>query len=174
MDDPRQVVAGRPIDGRILHVRNQRVMLDADLADLYGVTTRRLAEQVRRNLDRFPRDFLFRLTARERDDVLALRPDLERLKRSRELPRAFTEHGVLMVANVLDSGVALQVSIEIVRAFVRMREVIAEHRDLTRRIDALEARYEGQFKEVFDAIKEMMALEDASGRPIGFRAGEGP
>jgi ORF6N domain len=143
-------------------------MLDSDLAELYGVTSRRLAEQVRRNPDRFPPDFMFRLTTKERDSLLAIRPDLERIGFSRVMPRAFTEHGALMLANVLNSDVAVQVSIEIVRTFVKIREAVATHAALAQRIDTLELKYDGQFKGVFDAIRGLMRPVGGAGRKIGF------
>lgn len=157
------------IDRRILNVRDHRVMLDADLAELYEVTSKRLSEQVRRNMDRFPADFMFRLTRKERDDLIALRPELQRIKFSRVMPHAFTEHGTLMLANVLNSEVAVQVSIEIARTFVKMREAMATHAALAKRIDALEQKYDGQFKNVFDAIRELMRPMGGTGRRIGFR-----
>jgi hypothetical protein len=143
-------------------------MLDSDLAELYRVTSKRLAEQVRRNPDRFPADFMFRLTVEERDDLVALRPDLQRIKFSRVLPQAFTEDGALMLANVLNSDVAVQVSIEIVRTFVKIREAISTHDALSKRIDALELRYAGQFKSVFDALRALMRPPPEPGRKIGF------
>ncbi len=169
-----KLVAKREINERILRIRGQRVMLDADLADLYGVTTKRLNEQVKRNAGRFPDDFMFRLSAEERDQVLAGRSDLRRIRFSTALPHAFTEHGALMLANVVNSEIAVQSSIQIVRTFIRVREASAQHRDLARRIDALEERYDGQFKEVFDAIDEMMFSTDDDGRRIGFRTEEMP
>jgi hypothetical protein len=141
--DRAQVAAIQRIEKRILTVRGRQVMLDAGLAALSGVTSRRLAEQVRRNEDRFPADFMFRLTVEERDEWVGLHPDLQRIKRSKLMPRAFTEHGALMLANVLNSDIAVQVSIEIVRTFVRLRDAIATHETLAKRVDELELRYDG-------------------------------
>jgi len=159
-----------PIDARILLLRGQRVMLDADLAQLYGVATKRLNEQVKRNRDRFPADFMFQLTPDEKAEVVATCDHLGSLKFSPSLPTAFTEHGAVMLAAVLQSPAAVAASIQVVRAFVRLRAMLVEHGDLARRIDALEARYEGHFKIVFDAIRALMTPPDKPARRIGFQA----
>jgi hypothetical protein len=165
------IPAGR-IERSILFYRGHRVMLDADLAALYGVPTKRLNEQVRRNRDRFPEDFMFQLT---RPAFIALRSQIATLKTGRGqhrkyLPIVFTEHGALMAASVLNSSAAIQVSIQVVRAFVRLREILASHADLARRLDDLERKYDAQFKVVFDAIRQLMAPEPPHRRPrIGFR-----
>jgi hypothetical protein len=163
------------IERGILMVRGQRVMLDSDLADLYVVSTKRLNEQVRRNLGRFPADFMFQLTAEE---AAALRSHSATLERGRGkhrkyLPYVFTEQGVAMLSSVLNSERAVQVNIEIMRAFVRLREMIATSRDLARRLDELEKRYDAQFKVVFDAIRALMATPAPRRRAIGFRVEEG-
>jgi hypothetical protein len=144
-------------------------MLDADLARLYGVTTKRLNEQVKRNRDRFPVDFAFRLTRDEREEVVAECDHLKALRFSPALPNAFTEHGAVMLAAVLQSPVAVAASIQVVRAFVRLRTLLAEHADLARRLDALEARYDRQFKVVFDAIRALMTPPQRPPARIGFR-----
>ena len=126
-----------PIDSKILVLRGQRVMLDADIAGLYGVTTSRLKEQVRRNRERFPPDFMFQLTRTEKTEVIAKCDHLQRLRFSSVLPVAFTEHGALMLA-VLKSSRAVQISIEVVPAFIRLREAVASHRDLAAKIERLE------------------------------------
>jgi hypothetical protein len=168
-----KVVPLRRIDRAILIIREQKVMLDADLAQLYGVTTRRLNEQVKRNRDRFPEEFMFRLTAREKAEVVAKRDHLQRLKFSPTLPYAFTEHGALMLASVLNSDIAVQVSIQIIRAFIRMREAIGSHAHLRRRLEALEKKYDAhdaQIKEIFDAIRALMERPPGvAKRRIGFR-----
>lgn len=152
------VLLGRRIESRILQVRGQKVLLDKDLAELYGVGTHRLNEQVKRNIGRFPRDFMFRLTDTEAD---SLRSQIAISKPgrggSRYNPLAFTEHGALMAANVLNSETAVKVSIEIIRAFARLREFLLSHKDLARRLDELEDRYDGQFRAVFEAIRQLMA-----------------
>ena len=163
------------IERRILLVHGQRVMLDSDLASLYGVSTKRLNEQVRRNLPRFPADFMFQLSP---DEAVALRSHFATLepgrgKHRKYLPYVFTEQGVAMLSSVLKSKRAIQVNVEIMRAFVRLRELIATNRDLARRLDELEKRYDSQFKVVFDAIRQLMAPPE-KGRPsIGFRVEEG-
>jgi ORF6N domain len=157
------------IERSILLIRNEKVMLDADLAELYGVTTRRLKEQVRRNRDRFPPDFLIELSAEEKAEVVANCDHLGRLKYSPSLPLAFTEHGAIMAANVLSSQRAVAASVMVVRAFVRLRQMLASHVDLARKLAELETRYDGQFRQVFTAIRALMATPEGSGRTrIGF------
>jgi hypothetical protein len=132
------------IESRILIFRGQRVMLDADLAQLYGVTTKRLNEQVKRNRDRFPGDFMFQLTEGEKAAVVANCDHLRSLRFSPSLPNAFTEHGAVMLAAVLQSPVAVSASIQVVHAFVRLRALLTQHGDLARRLDEVEARYDQQ------------------------------
>ena len=153
----------------ILVLRGQRVMLDTDLARVYGVSTKRLNEQVKRNRARFPADFMFQLTPDEKAEVVANRDHLRSVKFSPVHPHAFTEHGALMLASVLNSPVAVAASIQIVRAFVHLREMLAAHKDLARKLEALERKYDAQFKVVFDAIRELMAPPTPSRRRIGFR-----
>ena len=158
------------LDSRILTLRGARVLLDADLAALYGVPTKVLIQAVKRNAARFPADFMYQLT---RAEALNLRSQFVTSSRwggRRHLPYAFTEQGVAMLSSVLKSSRAAQVNIEIMRAFVRLRAVIAEHRDLVRRMDELEARYDGQFKVVFDAIRGLMTPPETPKRRIGFHA----
>jgi hypothetical protein len=145
-------------------------MLDADLAHLYGVATKRLNEQVKRNKERFPADFTFQLTPDEKAEVVATCDHLRPLRFSPTLPHAFTEHGAVMLATVLQTQVAIAASIQVVRAFVRLRLLLADNRDLARRLDALEARYDGQFKAVFTAIRALMTPPEKPTRRIGFRA----
>jgi hypothetical protein len=128
----------RRLDAAILQVRGQKVILDLDLASIYGVTTKRLNEQVKRNLDRFPADFAFSLTQAEKTEVVANCDHLQRLKFSPALPRAFTEHGAIMAANVLNSPRAVQMSVFVVRAFVKMRGILGDTRALAAKLVALE------------------------------------
>lgn len=159
------------IERHIFVLRGERVMLDADLASLYGVTTKRLNEQVKRNRDRFPPDFMFQLTDEEKAEVVANCDHLARLKFSPVLPHAFTEHGAIMAANILNSPRAVQASIMVVRAFVRLRQMLASHADLARKLEALERKYDAQFKVVFDAIRELMEPPPAPPKGhIGFRS----
>ena len=144
-------------------------MLDADLAVLYGVSTKRLNEQVKRNRSRFPDDFMFQLTAEE---VRSLRSQFATSKQGRGgrryAPLVFTEQGIAMLSTVLNSERAIQVNIEIMRAFVRLREMIATHRDLARKLEVLEKRYDAQFKVVFDAIRKLMTPPGSKKRKIRF------
>ncbi len=144
-------------------------MIDADLAELYGVPTKALNQAVKRNLSRFPGDFLFRLSRREKEEVVTNCDHLARLRFSPGQPYCFTEHGAIMAANVLNSPRAEEMSVEVVRAFVRLREMIASHKALAKRLDELEGRYDRQFKVVFDAIRELMTPGETSPkRKIGF------
>lgn len=149
-------------------IRGQKVMLDADLAQLYGVTTKRLNEQVKRNQRHFPRDFMFQLTPREKTEVVAICDHLAKLKFSPGLPYAFTEHGAIMLASVLNTPIATRFSVQIVRAFIKLREAVASHKELTRRIDEMEDKYDDQFKLVFDAIRRLMTPPEPKRRKIGF------
>lgn len=160
------------IEKRILVFRGHKVMLDVDLASLYGVTTKRLNEQVKRNRDRFPEDFMFRLTAEEKTEVVAKCDHLQRLKFSPTLPYAFTEHGALMLASVLNSPTAIHASIQIVRVFIRLREALASDKSLRRRLEALEKKYDSQFKVVFDAIRKLMEPTEPPKPRIGFGPAE--
>jgi hypothetical protein len=157
----------------ILLIRGEKVILDAALADLYEVPTKRLNEQVRRNRDRFPPDFMFQLTAAEKEEVVANCDHLARLKFSPSLPLAFTEHGAIMAANVLNSPRAVAASVMVVRAFVRLRQILATHADLARKLEELEKRYDAQFQEVFRAIRALMAppVPDKKRKRIGFQGG---
>jgi hypothetical protein len=155
----------------ILLIRGHKVMLDEHLADLYQVEVKALNQAVKRNRDRFPADFMFQLTAEE---AQALRSQIVTAKPGRggrrSPPYAFTEQGVAMLSSVLHSPRAVRVNIEIMRAFVRLREVLASHADLARKLAQLEAKYDRQFKVVFDAIRQLMASPQPSDRKIGFRS----
>jgi hypothetical protein len=166
------LVALQSIERLIYAVRGQRVMLDSDLARLYGVTTKRLNEQVRRNPDRFPVDFCFELTPEEWSILRSQNATSRAGWGGRSsLPHAFTEHGAIMAANVLNSPVAVQASVQVVRAFVRLREMVLSNLELARRLDELEKRYDGQFKVVFDALRQLMSPPPAP--RIGFRVTKG-
>jgi hypothetical protein len=169
------IVAVDSIASRILLLRGQRVIIDADLAALYGVPTKRLNEQVKRNAQRFPPDFLFPLTATEKAEVVANCDHLATLKFSKTLPFAFTEHGALMAASVLNTERAVEVSVYVVRAFVQLRELLAGHKDLARRLDQLEQHLERKLTThdqaiagILDALRQLMAPPPASKRGIGF------
>jgi len=160
------------IDQAILLIRRQKVILDVDLADLYDVPTKALNQAVTRNERRFPPDFMFRLTKEEKDELVTNCDRFERLKHSSALPRAFTEQGVAMLASVLNSDTAIEVNIEIMRAFVRLRQMLSAHKDLERKLHALERKYDKQFKVVFDAIHALMAPTQKPKRKIGFEVKE--
>jgi len=170
----KPIVTAETIEHKIYLVRGQKVMLDRDLAELYGVTTKRLNEQVRRNAERFPGDFMFQLSQDE-FDFLRSHFATSSLKHGgrRYLPFVFTEHGALMAASILNTPRAVEVSLYVVRAFVRLREMIASHKDLTRKLDDLEKKYDTQFGVVFDAIRELMTPPEEDKRKIGFLAKEG-
>lgn len=159
------------MDSRILLIRGYRVMLDADLAEIYGTTTKALNQAVKRNRERFPAEFMFQLNRREKDEVVTNCDHLRRLKYSPNLPFAFTEYGAAMLASVLNSPVAVQASIAVVRAFIRLREILAAHKELARKLAQLEERIEGHDEEIvaiFEAIRELMAPPEKPGKRIGF------
>lgn len=168
----QRIIPRERIERSILRLRGQKVMLDADLALLYGVTTKRLNEQVKRNRKRFPSDFMFQLTPKEKAEVVAICDHLKKLKFTASLPFAFTEHGAIMLASVLNSPVAVQVSVQIVRAFAKLRDAFVSQRALARRLDQLEGKYDTQFKLVFDAIRELMTPPEPKKRGIGFMVNE--
>ena len=167
----RSVVPVEAIERKILLIRGRKVMLDSDLAKLYGVPTFRFNEQVRRNLKRFPEDFMFQLTKDEHRSLIS-QFAISKIGRGgrRFLPYVFTEHGALMAANVLKSEKAIEASIYVVRAFAKLREMIASHKDLARRLAELEKKYDAQFKVVFDAIRQLMEPAKPKPRRIGFHA----
>ncbi len=166
------------IQSKIYLIRGRKVMLDQDLAELYGTDTGRLKEQVRRNIKRFPSDFLFELT---RMEVNSLRPQIAALKRGKHLkylPYAFTEQGIAMLSSVLHSERAVQVNIQIMRVFVMLKEMLLSHKDLARKIEDLERKFQGKFSDqdkkinlVFDAIKELLQDKEEKMKkkgPMGF------
>jgi hypothetical protein len=157
------------IESRILTIRGHRVLIDSDLAALYGVPTFRLNEQVKRNLERFPPEFMFTLDFREKSEVIAKCDNLKNLRFSPSLPLVFTEYGALMVASILKSSRAIHVSIEVIKAFVRMREMLASHQELAVKLAAMEAKYDVQFLEVFEAIELLAEVrEEKHNRKLGF------
>jgi len=161
------------IEQRILLIRGQRVILDADLAELYGTTTKRLNEQVKRNRGRFPEDFMFQLTKREKAEVVAICDHLAKLKFSPVLPNAFTEHGAIMVASVLNTKRAIQVSVFVVRAFVKLREMLAAHKELAHKLVELERKlqnHDQSIRSMVVAIRQLMAPPESEPpkRRIGF------
>jgi ORF6N domain len=159
------------IESRILLIRGHKVMLDADLADVYGTTTKALNQAVKRNPGRFPSDFMFVLSQREKAEVVTSCDHLHKLKYSPNLPFAFTEHGAIMLASVLNSATAVQASIAVVRAFVRLREFLATHKKLAGKLAELEQKVEGHDDEIttlFEAIRQLMEPPEKPSTRIGF------
>ncbi|MEO8007737.1 MAG: ORF6N domain-containing protein [Betaproteobacteria bacterium] len=165
------LVPAARIERAIMVLRGQKVMIDADLAALYGVPTKRLNEQVKRNSARFPEDFVFRLTTEEKAQVVANCDHLTRLRFSPALPYAFTEHGAIQAANVLNSARAVEMSVHVVRAFVRLRELIASNKELAAKLDQLEKKlstHDQAITGIMQAIRQLMAPPEPKKRPIGF------
>jgi hypothetical protein len=173
--EKESLVAIERIESKIFLIRGQKVMLDIDLAALYEVEVRALNQAVKRNIDRFPGDFMFQLTAEEaallRSQFVILKTG--RGKHRKFLPHAFTEQGVAMLSSVLHSDRAIGVNIEIMRTFVRLRKMLASNADLAGKLAELEKKYDAQFKVVFDAIHELMTPPSQSARRrIGFKSRE--
>jgi hypothetical protein len=168
-----------PIERLILEVRGQRVILAAELARIYGVETRTLNQAVKRNLEKFPPDFMFQLTRDEATGLSRLRSQFVILKRGQHLkylPYAFTEHGAIMAANVLNSRVAVQMSVFVVRAFVRLRQMMGTNAKMAQKLAELERRVSGHdeaIRSLVQAIRELMATPEPRRRAIGFRVEEG-
>ena len=161
-------------ESKILLIKGQKVILDSDLAELYGVSTKRLNEQVKRNKDRFPSDFMFQLTKLEKNKVVANCDHLNKLKFSPNLPYAFTEHGVIMAASVLNSERAIQASLFVVRAFVKMRQLLVPYKEIAKKLEQLENKLQSHDKYIIaivDAIKLLMpASNQKSKQPFGFHS----
>ncbi len=162
-----KIIPQEIIQSKILFIRGKKVMLDRDLAELYGVETKHLTRQVRRNKDRFPSDFLLLLTQQEVAD-LKCHLGTSSWGGTRKPPYAFTEHGILMLSSVLNSRRAIRVNIEIMRTFTKLREMLAGHVKLKRKIEDMENQYDHQFKIVFDAIKKILDPASKPKAPIGF------
>jgi len=159
------------IESKILLIRGRKVMLDSDLASLYGVTTKRLNEQVKRNKDRFPEDFMFQLESEEKAEVVANCDHLAKLKFSPVFPYAFTEHGAIMAASVLNTKRAVDVSLYVVRAFVKLREMLATNKALAHKFTELESKvssHDGAIRTLVAAIKELMDTPEPKVKKIGF------
>jgi hypothetical protein len=156
------------IERRILLIRGQKVMLSTHLAELYDAETRVLNQAVKRNISRFPEDFMFQLNTSEAEQLVSQNVIPHKKYFGGSLPYAFTEQGVAMLSSVLNSERAIKVNIEIMRAFVRLRRMLASHADLARKLEALEKKYDAQFRVVFEAIRELMKPPETKKRPIGF------
>jgi hypothetical protein len=172
MTSRKTVIRAGKIEERILLIRGEKVIIDGDLADFYGTSTKRLNEQMRRNRDRFPEDFVFRLSADEKSEVVAKCDHLNNLKYSNVLPYAFTEHGALMAAGILNTPRAVEVSVFVVRAFVKLRRAITEHKELARKLTQIEnklGRHDQQILALMRAIRQLMNTEPIPDRRrIGF------
>jgi hypothetical protein len=160
------------IQNSIYLIRGQKVMLSIDLAELYGVSVKMLNQAVKRNAERFPADFMLQLTRQELTSLKSQIVTLESLRTPRAMPYAFTEQGVAMLSSVLRSPRAVKVNIEIMRAFVRLRQLLATHADLARKLEELEMKHDAQFKVVFEAIRQLMATPKPRPKQIGFHVRE--
>ncbi len=164
------------VQQRIFQIRGRKVIIDADLAEFYGVATKRLNEQVKRNAERFPPDFMFQLNVNEKRELLEKCEHLSRLKYSKALPHAFTEHGAIMAATVLSTPRAVRMSVFVVRAFVQLRELAGDHVELSRRLGVLErrlSRHDDSIRAIVAAIRKLAGPEKPpSIRRIGFRPDE--
>jgi phage regulator Rha-like protein len=164
----KTMLPSETITNRIYFIRKLKVMLDRDLAELYGVETGQLKRSVRRNIDRFPKDFMFELANKEYNSLRSQIGILERGLHSKYKPMVFTEQGVAMLSSVLNSKRAIQVNIQIMRAFYKLRQMLANHEDMKRKIEEMEAKYDKQFRIVFEAIKQLLAEDKKPKRKIGF------
>jgi hypothetical protein len=176
MTSEKSIIPAGKIEQRILMIRGEKVIIDADLAEFYGIPTKRLNEQVKRNKERFPEDFMFQLNGDEKSEVVAKCDHLNKLKFSKTLPFAFTEHGAIMAASVLNTPQAAEVSIFIVRAFVKLRQAIADYKDLTRKISQIERHLSGHDEQINAIIKTIKQLIQPAPVPkkrrIGFDTDE--
>lgn len=164
-----ELIITQNIERRIFLIRNKKVMLDRDLAFLYNVETRVLNQAVKRNIKRFPDDFMFQLTKKELAEVITNCDNLLNLKFTPTRPYAFTEHGIAMLSSVLNSDKAIEINIQIMRTFTKLRELVAEHKDLRLKIEEIEKKYDKQFQLVFNAIRELLGPPPTKPkRPIGF------
>jgi hypothetical protein len=169
----KSIVAIRKIEQSILVIRGEKVILDTDLAELYGVSTKVLNQAVKRNKQRFPSDFMFQLSKKEKDEVVTICDHLNKLKFSRNLPYAFTEHGAIMAATVLNSKRAVEVSVYVVRTFVKLRLMLTSNRELARRLNQLEkkvGKHDEDIQTLITAIRRLMQPEASKKqRRIGFK-----
>ena len=168
MAKSKNVLPVEAIANKIYLIRNQKVMLDRDLAKLYGVNVKHLKRQVRRNIGRFPSDFMFNLTSKEYRDLRCHFGSFKRGEHSKYPPYAFTEHGILMLSSVLNSEKAIQVNIQIMRTFARLREMAISYKQLKEKIENLESKYNKQFRVVFETLKRLLEPPEEPKRRIGF------
>jgi hypothetical protein len=168
----KAIVPIEVIEKKILLIGGQKVMLDSDLATLYGVPTKRLNEQVRRNVKRFPADFMYQLSKEEFESLKSHFATSSSWGGRRTPPYVFTEQGIAMLSSVLNSDRAIDVNIQIMRTFVKLREVMSTHKDLAKKLADLEKKYDGQFQIVFEAIRQLIEQPEQPKRKIGFVARE--
>jgi len=164
----KTLVSYEAIADKIILIRGRKVIRDRDLAKLYGVETKQLTRQVRRNIDRFPDDFMFQLTKEEDDSLRCQFGTLKRGKHSKYLPYVFTEQGIAMLSSVLKSKLAIKVNIQIMRTFVRINTMLISHKDLQRKIETMEKKYDQQFRVIFETIKQLIKEEEKPKANIGF------
>ena len=175
MKKDRVIIPAERIERSIFLIRGMKVIIDADLAKLYGVKTKVLNQTVKRNIERFPKSFMFQLTKSESQEWQSLRSQNVTLKKGQHLkylPHAFTEYGALMAANILKSKKAISISIQITETFVRLRRLLQSHADLARKLAAMEKKYDKQFRVVFDAIRQLMEPPERPRKRIGFQVRE--
>jgi hypothetical protein len=172
MKNEHSLVHGDDIEQKIFVIRGQRVMLDRDIANLYQVETKYLNRQVKRNQDRFPPEFMFQLSGTEKDQLVTNWHRFAPLKHSVTRPYAFTEHGIAMLSSVLNSKRAILVNIQIVKTFIRLREIAFTNRELSTKLQELELKYDAQFRLVFQAIRDLMQQPEKPKKPIGFQVKE--
>ncbi|PIQ11083.1 MAG: DNA-binding protein [Ignavibacteriales bacterium CG18_big_fil_WC_8_21_14_2_50_31_20] len=164
----KQIIPIELIEKSIFIIRSEKIMLDRDLAELYQVTTKALNQAVKRNLERFPSEFMFQLNKQEKDELVTNCDRLGTLKHSTSLPYAFTEQGVAMLSSILKSKRAIHVNIQIMKTFVQLRRMYLNNKELADKINELEKKYDKQFKLVFDALRALITTESPSKRKIGF------
>ena len=177
MKERKSIIPVDLVISRIFFLRGEKVLIDRDLAELYGVSTKALNQAVKRNQRRFPPDFMFRFTQSERQELVTNCDRFKTLKHSSVLPKAFTEQGVAMLSSVLNSDRAVEVNIAVMRAFVHLRRMVSSHADLTRRLTELEDRMENhdeQIVAIFEAIRQLMTPPEPPRKKIGFEAKEAP
>ena len=167
----KDLIPQETIEQRIFLIRKQKVMVDRDLAELYGVETKHLNRQVKRNIQRFPDEFMLQLTIEERNQLVTICHRFKTMKHSSSLPYVFTEHGVAMLASVLKSDRAVKISINIIKAFVKLREMLSTHKELAHKLAQLERKIEkhdDEIKLIFDAIRQLMTRPEPKSKRIGF------
>ncbi|MEO6228816.1 MAG: ORF6N domain-containing protein [Ferruginibacter sp.] len=170
--EKRMVIPDETIINKILLIRDKKVMIDKDIASLYGVPTKRLNEQVKRNLKRFPDDFMFQITQEEKDEVVANCDHLKNIKYSPNLPYVFTEHGAVMLASVLNSDRAIEVNIQIVRIFTKMKEMLLTQKDILLKLEQLENKvssHDENIQLIFEALKQLLNPPQEPRKRIGFK-----